>query len=146
MKKNKYFWIFIIVVIVAIIAWYVIRRKKQNKIENSPVPVPVPGYSISGSVYLNNTYSNLPNGSYPVIRGQKSKLVYLLQASLNKLHGANLKLDGDFGQKTETALLQAYNATKVDLALAKKIYQQMSFYGSNDPEIYALVQLLKDHI
>lgn len=50
----------------------------------------------------------LPNGSFPLKKGDKNRLVMELQAILNASFNAGLGVDGDFGPKTEAAAKDAY--------------------------------------
>ncbi len=53
-----------------------------------------------------SAYANLPLGTFPVGKGQKSKFVWILQSYLNCAFKAGLDVDGKFYDKTEAALLK----------------------------------------
>ncbi len=46
-------------------------------------------------------------------KGKKTFFVYSLQTALNKIYGANIDIDGDFGPLTEAALVKAKLPVKV---------------------------------
>ena len=87
-------------------------------------------------------FKSLPTGSFPIKYGSKSKLVYLLQSALNKLYNAGLTLDGDFGEKTKTALKSAYGIEQVDFKTAKKIYLSVFAKSKSDASLESLINTM----
>lgn len=55
----------------------------------------------------------MPNGDFPLKRGDKNRRTYALQVALNFLHGTNLSEDGIFGPLTENAVVQNYGGAKI---------------------------------
>lgn len=80
--------------------------------------------SSSGGSPSANSFGSLPNGSFPIAQGQKSKKVYLLQEALNQF-GGSLTLDGDFGPKTEAELVKQYTVSEVSTQLAATIKSKL---------------------
>lgn len=129
MKNRKA--VIIIIVIVAIIllgvaSWLLYKKfgKKDStededldlaKDESNPPPSYTPSYG-SGA-------------SFPIKKGMKGSEVEKIQLAINKKCSAGLVPDGDFGNKTKTALQSCYNVSEVSQAL----YTQMGFDLGGSP-------------
>lgn len=75
------------------------------------------GGTITNVTPTNNAqtaYAALPQGSFPLYKGQKSKYAWIVQAYLNCAHNAGLAVDGAFGPKSETALLKFYGVKGIN--------------------------------
>lgn len=124
-KQNKIVTGVIVVVIVVILVyflWYKPRKDRQEAELDAPAgPTPVAHTAHTGSGV---NFDSLPPGSFPIKKGDKSKLVYLLQKALNDLKGAKLSVDGNFGPATETALQSFYRVKSVDKELGQRIYTE----------------------
>lgn len=101
---------------------YIKDRKLQRQddyTENKPVIIPTGG---SGS----KSGSSSRNDSFPLKRGSKGTRVVLMQQGLERILGAAVmsslsKIDGDFGPKTEEALIKAGFPTVVDESTFQRI-------------------------
>lgn len=122
--------IIIILVIVAALGglayliWWLNGKYGKPKDEKNTSDGSSGSGSTSGGSPSANSFASLPNGSFPLKKGQKSKFVYLLQQSLNQL-GGNLSVDGDFGNKTESELKKQFNVTEVSIQLAVTIRNKL---------------------
>lgn len=107
----------VIAIILIIVMWPALSGKNKTTDKNKPGTNPKtnPGGNGSGTGTNNNTsttnqavsaslFQSLPKGTYPLAKGQKSQLVYILQYVINKRFSFKLDLDGDFGPLTEEAV------------------------------------------
>lgn len=103
----------------AYLVWWLNKKYGKPKAEEN-----TSGGSSSGSTSSSspsaNSFGSLPNGSFPIAQGQKSKKVYLLQEALNQF-GGSLTIDGDFGPKTLAELNKQYNVNQVSTQLANQM-------------------------
>ncbi len=145
-KISKTFIYVFIGAVIILIVFLALKAKAAKKAKTNPLipdpknPVvkPKPGTINPGKVILDQ----LPNGTFPIIKGQKSKLVYMLQYSLNKVKGTQLVLDGDFGPLTLDALKNSYNITQVSSNKALEIFISMTQTNNIDSYIVAAMNSL----
>lgn len=97
--------------------WLLARNvgKKEEKIDEGNLSKEKEPVSI---VPTNPSLANA-NDKFPLLKGSKGANVQLLQAYLNILKASNLVMDGDFGAKTESALLAGYKIKGVTEANMK---------------------------
>lgn len=70
-------------------------------------------------------YTALPEGDFPLKKGSKSRLVWLLQLYLNARYSAGLSVDGNFGPATEYACQRNLGTTQVTKAKAEEIIRSV---------------------
>ena len=151
MKKNKKLIIIIVIIIVIIVIGVVIYKKNEKKKADALInagkpsgtgkPVNTGAYTPSGQPVA-DVFSGLPTGSLPIKYGDKSKLVFLLQTSLNKIKGSGLTVDGIFGDMTKAALQSSYGVAQVDGATAQKIYMDVYNQSQSDSSLTSLENTL----
>jgi hypothetical protein len=110
MKRKSVIIIIVIVVIIliAISAWLIYRKYfKKEEFKDDYVP-PVPDYSAGGTSYV--------PASFPIKKGMRGQGVVDVQNAINKKCNKGLITDGEFGPKTEAALLSCYGSTTVSQA------------------------------
>jgi|GEM_PF-1474108 len=145
MKKSVKIFIGVAVAVVILVVVFVLVKKANQKRAAALVPGGATGGTSGGSssggsggttinVGGNNTtppatvrqpsktFLDLPQGTFPVKKGQKSKLVYMLQRYINVRFGQNLVEDGSYGDKTEEAAKKTLGKTSFDAAWAKQAY------------------------
>ena len=163
MKKKGLFIVGGILILAAAgIGVYLYIRKKKEKegglIEGSvtlidvapstPSTPYVPSTpTSSNTVATSSKFESLNTGSFPIKKGQTSKLVYLLQSVLNYVYGAGLTPDGVFGSKTETALNKATGKTQISnkqeaMLLVARVEEKEMVTGSKNEEIRAMANKL----
>jgi len=141
--SKKHLFIFIGIAVALIFGFIILKYFKDKK------KTPLGGDKINDIIPTNTNTSpaakmldSLPNGSFPIEKGQTSKLVYMLQYSLNKNKGSKLVTDGIFGSLTLAALKSGYNVEKVNQALGVEIYLAMTKKPNVDNYILAAFQNL----
>jgi len=149
MEKHKNIIFFVIFIAIIIIVLVLTLRNKAAKAGNAPKQPEVKPPAGTGSDLPHvkapatalEAYKNLPSGTFPLKKGQKSKLVFLIQYALNLLYGTSLKLDGDFGSKTQTAITDNLKTAEISKDLAVKLFIVVGKHPQCDP---AMIQAIKD--
>lgn len=150
LSKKIIFYVIVIAVIIIVLVLTLQNNNKSgkknpdegsgdtnngNNNSNKPKPVKAPSSSM-------DLYKTLPSGSFPLKKGQKSKLVFLLQYSLNLLYGTNLILDGDFGSNTQQAVSKKLEGiVSVPKDTLTVIFIAVGKHPQCDP---AIIQAVKD--
>ena len=147
-KIGTYIIIFIVAGVIILITYLSLKQKADAKAKDkiTPDPKTKPGASIPKTpklTYNETNINNLPNGSYPLVKGQKSKLVFLLQYALNVLNNDTLTLDGNFGTQTAASTDMQFGSNFVTKANADSLLQYVSMLPDIDPYIVFLYQNLK---
>lgn len=83
-------------------------------------------------------YDKLPLGSFPLKKGSENKFAWILQSYLNCRFKSGLNVDGDFGTKTETALLKAYGVKSISSQEHLKQLAYLAGHTSGTCEAIAL--------
>ena len=137
-----------LIIIIVAIMFYRAKQKSKKEIENLSEEKPdiVPAAKPVISQNYKDVYANLPNGGIPIAIGQRSKLSYLLQYSLNKLYGESLTLDGNFGSQTLLVLRKHYNVSQVDKSLYLKILNQMVAKFNDDSSTAEAIEYFNSQI
>jgi hypothetical protein len=111
--------------------YYFVSKNKQEKSAAAAAAAAAAGQQPSGqqapSSISNSVFDRLPDGTYPIVRGKKSKRAYILQTALNRF-GYNLAVDGIPGNKT-------FEAVKKLTDWVKTKYPQMQVDAFNNNEI-----------
>ena len=135
-----------IAIILIIVMWQKKASGNKSVIKDNSSKPPKNNTGGSGTSNMTN-YANiinaLPDGSYPLVKGQKSKLVFLLQYALDKTTGDNLVLDGIFGPKTLESVNLNFTADYVTKEQANDLLTQVIQYPDIDPYIIAAFANLK---
>ena len=141
--------VFLIVAIILIIVLWSKKTIGKNTAKNKPGTDPKTngGGSGSGTSTVNLKYNEgninaLPDGTYPLVKGQKSKLVFLLQYALNRLNNDTLALDGDFGSQTAASVDMQFGASFVNKDQADLLLQSVILLPDIDPYVVYLFQNL----
>lgn len=113
-KRQKIGYI-ALAVAVGTIAYIVVNRNKNQKIIDEINDIldgakqdPSKKQTGGQKVIQKSEYDKLPVGNFPLKVGDKNKKVYDLQKLLNDNYGANLDLDGKFGQGMYSVLCKHY--------------------------------------
>lgn len=64
--------------------------------------------TVTPTTTAQQSYAALPQGSFPLRVGQKSKYAWIIQSYLNCAHNAGLAVDGAWGKKSAAALKKYY--------------------------------------
>jgi len=149
-KISKYIIIFIIAAAIILITYLSLKQKAAAKAKDNVLPIvkpkPKPGDVIPKTPkfsYNETNISALPNGSYPLVNGQKSKLVFLLQYALNVINDDTLALDGNFGKQTAASVDMQFGSNFVTKANADSLLQYVSMLPDIDPFVVFLFKNLK---
>jgi hypothetical protein len=153
-KKTLIVIIVVILIVVGIIVYKKWEKSKEDKSDKDKSDKDNSGSSGTGfsGVPANQTtattsvFKSLPTGSLPLKKGDKNKLVYLLQWSLNKVNNKGLAVDGAFGDNTKAALKAAYGVETVDTAIAQKIYQATYQKAQNDSSLATLLDSFNSYM
>lgn len=86
-----------------------LKKRRNNQLVGMHNESPI---DFSQVPSLLSVYDQLPLGSFPLKKGTKSKLNYILQYYLNCKYKAGLSIDGNFGSGTEKAV-EKYLGVKV---------------------------------
>lgn len=70
-------------------------------------------------------YIALPEGDFPLKKGSKSRLVWLLQLYLNERHSAGIAIDGSFGPATELACQKNLGVVQISKAKAEELIKSV---------------------
>lgn len=141
--KNAIFFAIVVAIVIIVLVLTIRSNAKSGTKEpdkspgnepNSLPPVKAPATAITA-------YKNLPTGSFPLRKGQKSKLVFLVQYTMNLLYGNDLKLDGDFGSKTQAAISNSLKTEQVSKDDAVKLFIVAGKHPQCDP---AMIEAIKD--
>ncbi|OQA86778.1 MAG: hypothetical protein BWY27_01123 [Bacteroidetes bacterium ADurb.Bin234] len=148
LNKKTILIAFIVLFVVMVAVFIILKFRNANEFKNDindtnpknpqhdngsseKKPTPVAATDITTPSVNKILYTALSQtGSLPISKGQKSKAVYLLQYVLNALYNAGLKLDGDFGPKTQTALATHTGRTFADGDLILALNAEMQKYKS----------------
>ncbi len=147
-KLGKYLFFLIVIGIVVFITYYTLSNKNKLKKTNIPDPKK-PGTNppvipkTSKVKYNEATITALPDGEYPIVFGQKSKLVFLLQYALNVLNNDTLTLDGNFGKQTTASVVMQFGQNYVSKEDADQLLQYVSLSPDIDPFVLFTYQNLK---
>jgi hypothetical protein len=134
MKNRKAVIITIVIVAIimlAVASWLIYKRFfKKDSTDEDVKDETMPDWSTNNST--TPTYSQTTFGtSFPIKKGARGSEVEKIQAAINKKCGAGLTTDGDFGPRTESALLSCYNTKEVSSAL----FTQMGFDLGGSPAV-----------
>ncbi len=144
MKNKKIILISFIAIFVILVAVFLIQKFKpfsnknsnvvednnNNNFQNNPSNTsnsnPIKATKVTTPTINKIYFNNLPtHASLPLSKGQKNQPVYLLQYILNALFNTGLVLDGDFGSKTQAALLKNTGSYIVDGSLILALNSEM---------------------
>ena len=147
-KTGKYIIMFIIAGVIILITYLSLKQKADAKAKDKVIPdaKPKPGANIPKTPkfsYNETVITALPNGSYPLLKGQKSKLVFLLQYALNVLNKDTLALDGNFGPQTAASVDMQFGSNFVTKVNADSLLQYVSMLPDVDPFVVFLFKNLK---
>jgi len=150
-KKSKigtYIISFIIGAVIILITYLSLKSKADAKAKDKVIadPKTKPGASIPKTPkfsYNEASITALTNGAYPLVNGQKSKLVFLLQYALNALNNDTLVLDGNFGKQTAASVDMQFGSNFVTKANADSLLQYVSMLPDVDPFVVFLYNNLK---
>jgi len=149
-KLGKYLFFLVVIGIIIFITYYAINNKNKKDKKKTDIPDPKnPGTKPpklapkSPTFKYNESVINaLPDGKYPIVKGQKSKLVFLLQYALNVLNNDNLKLDGNFGSNTAASVDMQFGSNFVTKEQADLLLQYVSLSPDIDPYLVFLYHSL----
>lgn len=101
------------VAVVGTTTWILINRHNKQKKEKQIMDIlngkiADPNSGGSQTVISQADASKLPDGYFPLKRGDKNKKVLALQQALNKAYGTSISLDGQFGKETYDILCSKY--------------------------------------
>lgn len=74
------------------------------------------GGNVNNIVYdtpSSEVYATLPQGQFPLAKGQRSKYAWIMQGYLNCAHKAGLAVDGKWGDKSTAALFKNYQVSVI---------------------------------
>lgn len=98
-KKSKNMPIKLIIYIILLSVLYIINFQMN-----------VPAYFLSANAEETNAYDTIdypcPDDDSVLEKGSKSEEICWLQTALNMITGANLEVDGSFGDKTKSAVIE----------------------------------------
>lgn len=137
-KNKKIFIIIAIILILGAIAYFVWKKRKlsdDEALDQAQQSTEKPANTWEQiSIKYGNTYDSLPKGSLPLSVGSpKSKMAWLLQLAMNKLHNSQLSVDGVYGNNTANAVIHNYQSKIVDRDLAMKIYNDIKGVSAENP-------------
>ncbi len=112
--KKLIFPIILILIAVGLAVYFFILKKKNADGTGSELP-PIPGPSGNGS-----DPAPIQTSLFPLKRGSKGEFVKNVQKFLNWKYKAGLTVDGDFGPKTETAVLKFLKVKTISQGLYKE--------------------------
>jgi hypothetical protein len=97
------------VVVASLITYIVIRRNKNKKLIKEiddilMAKVTDPNQTGSQTILSPDQYKALPDGNFPLKIGDKNKKVHDVQMALNRKFGANINVDGKYGESTFVAM------------------------------------------
>jgi hypothetical protein len=96
-----------------IAAYFVVKKKRQSRLAKS-LNVQTSNNNPPTQGSKSKKTSLVSSGEWPLTKGSRGDMVKSLQRALNTKYKAGLKVDGDFGKDTATALYKFTGKTSVN--------------------------------